>query len=74
LVYNSNIHAYIAAETGKDTNPNAANIINDTALPPTTNPCDLQKPFFDGIACIQCPDPFSLFEAKSKKCVRCGAF
>lgn len=33
--------------------------------------CDLTAPFFDGIACIQCPEPFVLFDISSKKCVAC---
>lgn len=55
LVYNPNLHAYVAVETGKDTNTNAPNIISPTVpLPVGKNPCDIKTPFFDGIACIQC--------------------
>jgi hypothetical protein len=35
--------------------------------------CDLSAPFFDGIACIKCPDPFTLFDLSAKKCVTCDS-
>lgn len=74
LVYDPNIHSYIAPEAVKDTNPNASNILSPAPLPPAKNPCDPQKPFYDGIACIKCPEIFPLFDVPSKKCVRCSAF
>lgn len=35
--------------------------------------CDLSTPYFDGIACIACPAPFSLFDVTTNKCGACEA-
>lgn len=55
-VFDPNTHSYVTPVTGKDTNPAAPNLISPTVpAPATSNPCDAATPYFDGIACIQCP-------------------
>jgi hypothetical protein len=40
-------------------------------LTTTSSPCPVDKPFFDGIACINCTDPQPLFDAASLICTSC---
>lgn len=35
--------------------------------------CDISTPFFDGVACIKCPEPFVLFNLATKTCVACDS-
>lgn len=73
-VFNPNLHEYVTPIVGKATNPTAPNLLSNSALPPASNPCDAKTPFFDGVACIQCPQPFPLFDVSTNKCVRCSAW
>ena len=54
-VYNPNLREYVTPVTGKDTNPNAINLLSANPLPQTNSPCDVKTPYYDGISCIQCP-------------------
>lgn len=40
---------------------------NDPAVPD----CTQDKPYWDGISCISCPDPFVYFDLSTKTCVVC---
>lgn len=73
--YDDNIHAYIPIEAGKETNSKALNIISSSPLVdnPNVTDCNLSNPYFDGIACIACPEPFTLFNTATKRCVTCEA-
>lgn len=55
-----------------ETDPRAANYTTKKPLndSPTTN-CKKATPFYDGIACINCLDPFPIFNVDTKKCTAC---
>jgi hypothetical protein len=70
--YDDNLHAFVAPQLNKETNVKAANLLASGLLVNSPVPdCDLSTPFFDGISCIQCPEPFVLFDVATKKCVAC---
>lgn len=72
--YDDNLHAYITVDQNKETNVKAPNILASGFLVNSTVPdCSLSAPYFDGINCIQCPEPFVLFDIDKKKCVACGS-
>lgn len=70
--YNDNVHVYLAPQAG-ETLPTAANLIG---TPGPDNPnivnCNATHPYYDGIACIACPEPFIYFEIATSKCVACN--
>jgi hypothetical protein len=64
----------VLIEKDKHTNPKAANLISSTPLNGgSVSSCELAKPYFDGVACVACPSPFTLFDMDTKKCVQCQA-
>jgi hypothetical protein len=66
------LHNFVPTQQNKETNIKANNILTSGVLVNSAVPdCDPTAPFFDGIACIQCPEPFVLFDVSSKKCVAC---
>lgn len=58
-----------------ETVPNATNLLTSGDLPDSAvlENCPEAKPFYDGIACIVCPEPTSLFNTATKTCVACSA-
>ena len=72
--YDDNLHAFLPQETNKETNTKAQNILSAKPLINSTVPdCNTTAPFFDGIACILCPEPFPLFDVVAKQCTACNA-
>jgi hypothetical protein len=70
--YDDNLHAFLPAVQNKETNVKAANILSTGVLVNSTvADCDISTPFFDGVACIQCPSPFVLFNLATRQCVSC---
>ena len=69
--FDVNIHEYIPPQTA-ETVPNAPNLLG---TPPADDPnipnCNSTNPYWDGVACIKCPDPFILFDLNTKRCVVC---
>lgn len=70
--YDENVHCYVKKQSGFETDPRAANYtakktLNDS---PTPN-CKKATPYYDGIACIDCPDPFQIFDVDTKRCTAC---
>lgn len=43
---------------------------NDNANVPN---CNQTHPYYDGVACVNCPVPFVLFDQASRRCVVCDA-
>ena len=40
---------------------------DDTTVPN----CELETPFYDGVACIECPEPFIIFNLETNECMLC---
>lgn len=72
-VYDDNLHTYVVPENHKQTNVKASNLLSDSPLMNNTSvpDCNLTNPFYDGNACISCPQPFILFDVSTKTCVTC---
>lgn len=73
FAFDPNLHAYLQYQYNISTYPYATNYISATPLPITFNYCNATAPFFDGIACIPCLQPFPYFNVSSKKCVQCSS-
>ena len=74
MKYDANLHCYVKPEPNKQTNPDAEHIVSSTRITAVANPCKLQKPYYDGIACIKCEQPFILFDLDTKKCIQCDQY
>ena len=73
FAFDPNLHAYIQYQYGISTYPYASNYISSTPIPVTLNYCNMTAPFFDGVACIPCLQPYPYFNVSSKRCVQCSA-
>ena len=70
--YSENVHAFVPPEANKETNPLAERVLSPAPLVDTKlDNCPPQSPYYDGVACIQCGEPFILFDVTTKKCVVC---
>jgi len=70
--YDENVRCYVQKQSGFETDPRADNYtsrypLNDS---PTPN-CKKATPYYDGIACIDCLDPFQIFDVDTKRCTAC---
>lgn len=58
--------------TNSTTNATTSTTVPKVAVP--ANACPLATPYYDGIACISCPEPYPLFDNATKKCVQCDPY
>lgn len=71
MQFDPNVHVYLPTQNAQ-TDPNAANLIGQPdPLDPNTPVCNSSAPYFDGVACIACPQPFNYFDVASKRCSVC---
>lgn len=72
--YDENVRCYVVKQSGFETDPRAdnytsKNVLNDL---PTPN-CKKATPYYDGIACIDCLDPFQIFDVDTRRCTACDS-
>lgn len=71
-VYNENMKCYMVREFNKQTDPSADDYTTKYPLRDSVSAnCKQTHPFWDGLACVDCLDPFSIFDIESKKCGVC---
>lgn len=70
--YDENVRCYVQKQSGFETDPRAVNYTSKYPLndSPTPN-CRNATPYYDGIACIDCLDPFQIFDVDTKRCTAC---
>lgn len=70
--YDENTRCYVQKQAGFETDPRASGYTTRTPLKdtPTAN-CKETAPYYDGIACINCLEPFPIFDVDTRRCTVC---
>jgi hypothetical protein len=70
--YNDNMHCYMTKQYNFETDPLANSYTTNFPLKDTTTAnCRKARPYYDGIACVECQEPFPIFNAQTRKCSVC---
>lgn len=84
-VFNGNLHQFVTKESGRitdlsaskiDYNGNSADEIKQrfaalSKADPAPTPCPTDKPYYDDVTCISCPDRLPIFNIEKKTCGAC---
>jgi hypothetical protein len=66
------VRCYVQKQSGFETDPKAVNYTTKNSLKDTpTSNCRQATPYYDGIACIDCLDPFTIFDVDTRRCTAC---
>lgn len=74
MAYDDNLHTYATIVNNTESNALASNYLmaNAPIVNTSTPDCPIATPYYDGVSCIQCPSPFTLFNVDTLTCTQCS--